>query len=99
MSFKRALQKVTVPSTTFTTEAYFDGQGAAPAIRFGYSQEGASHLGGFQFTKVLAVRTRAERCCQPWHIEGVYDTLAEIEDSQWVEELRADTTEQWRGTW
>jgi hypothetical protein len=99
MTSKKPLHVVPVPSTSFTTEAYFDGQGIPPAIRFGYQKDGVKHQGGIEFSKVLAVRTRAERCCKSWHIQGAYDTLVEVEGSPWVEEMRADTAEQWRNEW
>jgi hypothetical protein len=99
MTSKKLLHKVPVASTGFTTEAYFDGQGISPAIRFGYQKDGVEHQGGIEFSKVLAVRTRAERCCTSWHVEGAYDTLVEVEASPWVEETRADTAEQWRNKW
>ncbi len=99
MSSKKPLHTVPVPSTSFTTEAYFDGQGITPSIRFGYEKDGATHQGGIKFSKVAAVRKRAERCCKSWHIEGAYDTLVEVEGSPWVEEIRSDTQEQWRDKW
>lgn len=99
MSSKKQLHTIAVPSTSFLTEAYFDGQGITPAIRFAYEKDGVEHRGGIKFNKVAAVRTRAERCCKAWHIEGAYDTLVEIEESPWVEELRADTQEMWRNKW
>lgn len=99
MLFKKTLYRVPAPSTTFTNEAYFDGEGSSPAIRFGYRKDGSKHQGGVKFNHVLAVRTRSERCCTAWHIEGAYDTLVEVEDSPWVKEMRADTAEQWRNKW
>jgi hypothetical protein len=68
---------------------------------FGLLSDFADSNFGFRvkFNIVRAVRTRAERCCKAWHIEGAYDTLVEIEGSPWVEEMRADTTEQWRNKW
>jgi hypothetical protein len=99
MSSKKLLHTIPVPSTSFTTEAYFDGQGVSPAIRFGYEKDGVEHRGGIKFDNVLAVRTRSERCCKVQHIEGAYDNLVEIEGSPWVEEMQADTQEMWRNKW
>jgi hypothetical protein len=45
------------------------------------------------------MRKRAERCCTAWHIEGAYDTLVEVVDSRWVEEMRVDTAEPFRDKW
>ncbi len=99
MTSKKPLHTVEIPSTSFTTHAYFDWQGTSPAIRFGYWKDGVDHQAGIAFSKLCAMRTRAERCCKSWHIEGAYDTLVEIEESSWVDEIRADTAEQWRDTW
>jgi hypothetical protein len=93
MNIKKPLYTVPVPSTSFTTEAYFDGAGASPAIRFGYIENGAQHLGGISFRRILAVLISAESICKAWHIEDTYDTLVEVEDSPWIEELRADAEE------
>ena len=96
---KKALHTVPVPSTDFTGEAYFDGHGASPGIRFEYQKNGTKHQGWIRFSKVSAVRTRAERCCTAWHIDGTYDTLVEVEASAWLDEIQADTAEQWRNKW
>jgi len=71
----------------------------SPAIRFSYKKDGVEYRTGIAFSRVLAFRKRAERCCKAWHIEGAYDTLVEVENSSWVEEMRADTNEQWRNKW
>ena len=97
MASKRPLYTVPVASTSFTTEAYFDG--SASAIRFGYRKDGTKHEEGIKFNGVLALRTRSERCCTAWHVEDAYDTLVEVEGSPWVNEMRADTKEQWRDRW
>src|ERR1700740_3346391 len=83
MNTKRPIYRVPVPSTSFITEAYFDGQGRSPTIRFEYQKDGVKYRGGIQFSGVPAVRTRAERCCKVWHIDA-YDTLVEVENSSWV---------------
>ena len=99
MNTKKPLHTVPVASTDFATEAYWDGKGVSPAIRFSYKKDGVEYRTGIAFSRVLAFRKRAERCCKAWHIEGAYDTLVEVENSSWVEEMRADTNEQWRNKW
>jgi hypothetical protein len=101
MTSKKPLYVIPVASTSFTNAAYFDWghQRILPAIRFTYQNDGVKHQGGIEFSRVAASRTRAERCCKVWHIEGAYDTLVEVEDSPWVEEIRADTAAQWRNEW
>lgn len=99
MSFKKPLHTVPVPSTDFVEPAYWDGKGISPAIRFAYDIDGMEHRSGIAFSRVAAMRERAERCCTAWHIESAYDTLVEVEGSSWVEEIRADTSERWRDKW
>jgi hypothetical protein len=62
-------------------------------------KDGAEHQGGIEFYWVTAMRKRNERCCKVWHIDGVFDTLMEIEDSPWADEIRSDTQELWRDKW
>jgi hypothetical protein len=99
MNSKRPLYETPVPSAEFTTEAYFDDTGVEPAIRFGYKKDASEQRAGIMFKKVLAFRSRAERCCTPWHIEGAYDTLVEVENSAWVEELRSNLSGPWKDAW
>jgi hypothetical protein len=98
MNAKILLCTISVPSTDFTREAYLDGSGISPTIRFSYKKDDVELTGGIEFHTVVATRTRAERSCTVWHIDA-YDTLVEIQDSSWVAEIRADTAEQWRDKW
>jgi hypothetical protein len=102
MLSKTPLYTIAVPSTDFLTEGYFDGHyenGVSPAIRFSYEKEGETIESGLKFSRVVAVRMRAERSCTKWHIEDAYDTLVEVEDSSWVKEIYADTQKQWQDKW
>jgi hypothetical protein len=96
---KKPLKEINVPSTSFSREAYWDGRGAAPAIRFLYKRAGVEYSSGFEFHHVAAMRKRAERCCTAWHVEGAYDTLVEVEGSDWGKEILADTKEGWKTEW
>jgi len=95
MSTKKILYQIPVPSTEFTTEAKLCGM----VIRFGYCRQEAVYKGGIRFRGAAAIRKRAERCCTPWHAGEAYDTLVEIEDSPWVQEIRADTDKHWQDHW
>ena len=95
MSSKKPLYTVPVPSTDFAGEAIMCGH----VLRFDYHRDGTAFRSGIRFNNVLAMRTRAERCCVSWHIEDAYDTLVEVEGSLWVGEMRADTAERWRNEW
>ena len=93
---KIQLYQVPVASTSFVSDSYLDD--IEGEIRFDFLKEGAVHRGGIRFDGILAVKMRTERSCNVWHVKDAYDTLVEIEGSPWVEEIRADTNERWRGT-
>jgi hypothetical protein len=96
MDFKKPLYQISVPSTEFESGgAYLCGN----TIRFEFYRDGVLYRSGIRFNHLHAVRNRSERCCKVWHIEDAYDTLVEVEGSQWLEEIRADTAERWRNEW
>jgi len=94
MSSKKPLYQIPLPSTEFE-----DVSLCGPVLRFQYRRDGMPYRSGIRFNRTAANRTRAERCCTAWHVEGAYDILVEVEGSQWVEEIRADTQEMWRNKW
>jgi len=96
VALKIPLYQPPVPSTDFSTDASLCLEGAFPTIRFSYCRGKDAKRSGIRFTRVLATRTRSERCCTEWHIQGAYDTLVEVPDSSWVDDLRADIPVRWR---
>ncbi|MCW5220686.1 hypothetical protein D5041_13295 [Verminephrobacter aporrectodeae subsp. tuberculatae] len=54
---------------------------------------------GVLFIKPRAFRKREEIYCTVWHIEDAYDTVCEIQGSDWVDELRAAATPDKRDYW
>jgi len=55
---------------------------------------------GILFVKPRAFRKRAEIYCTSWHItDGAYDSVCEIQGSDWVDELRAAAVPEWRNYW
>lgn len=92
MSTKKVIYQTTVPSTEFSTEAVL----CANVVRFGYQVDGTDRRSGLRFKRVKATRTRAESACTAWHIDGAYDTLVEIENSPWKDEVQADTADRQR---
>lgn len=51
------------------------------------------------FLKPRAFRKRAETYCTAWHVQGAYDTVCEVVDSDWVAELQRDAVPEWRDRW
>jgi hypothetical protein len=91
MMKKEPLYSVQVPSTDFTEEAYlFEGIGYKD-IRYHYRVNGQLYLGIIRFRKVSALSRRMERCCTLWHVDKVYDTLVEVQNSEWALEISTNT--------
>lgn len=68
-------------------------------LRMDYDHEGEKRSAGVRFMQHRAHRMRSECYCTRWHIEMPYDALCEIEDSKWVDELRADAPKEWQNYW
>ena len=96
MNGKSQLYKIPVPSTSFLTDAALCSWKGPLTLLFEYDRDGATCRSGIRFKRVLATRTRSERCCTEWHIEGAYDTLVEIGSSLWIDELQNDIPVRWK---
>ena len=93
------LATLPVPSTSFLSEATFYDLRGKTQLRYEVERDGVAYRAGLQFETVRAYRFRTEGHCTVWHVDGVYDTLAELLDSEWVGELlAAEPAETW-GHW
>lgn len=61
--------------------------------------DGRPHASTIRFARPRALRKRAETYCKAWHLQDTYDTVCEVMDSEWVEELRCDAVPEWRDRW
>jgi hypothetical protein len=90
---------VSTPSTAITSDVVAVLEGGDLTLRFQFDRDGALIESGLVFSKVRAHQWRAESHCTAWHIEGAYDTIVEVENSTWVNELLiAEPAETW-GRW
>jgi len=87
MSKKNPLYEIQVPSTELVEDAVLCGN----VIRYGYVRDGIALKGGITFSNVKAKRTRSDEACTAWHIEEVYDTLVEVQQSEWVDQIMEET--------
>lgn len=95
MSRLKPLYELPLPSTEIEYSYLCD-----EVFRFQYIRDGAWYRSGIRFDRVAATRTRAERCSKLLtEIDGGYDTLVEVLDSPWREEVRADMNPSWRDRW
>lgn len=96
-SAKVPLGEITTPSTAITSGVMMVHEGSSFLLYFEFDRDGVIYRSGVRFNTVRAIRWRAEGHCTVWHIDGIYDTIAEVEDSPWVEELRRPRSAQMWG--
>lgn len=87
----KPLFTIAAPSTSIYSGVKLSHPGGILTIYFDYKRDGKIYQSGLSFDKVRAYRYRAESHCTEWHIKEFYDTLSEIENSQWVESIKKDT--------
>jgi hypothetical protein len=93
---KIQLASIPTPSTAFTEEATLTVSESVATIAFEFDRDGDIYSCELSFTGVRAYRFRAESHSKAWHIEGAYDTVVEVEGSDWVSELvEAEPAENW----
>lgn len=94
---KRAIGPLSAGLSAYTDDVAFTDFGGDAELKFSYERDGSLHAGALRFHHVRAYRFRNEHYCTVWHIEGAYDTLVEVEQSDWIDELVA--TEQGGWAW
>lgn len=96
---KHEIGPLSPPPSAFIDDVVFTNPGGDAELRCTYERNGSMYAGGLRFHRVRAFRFRAEGHCTLWHVEGAYDTLVEVEQSEWVDELlAAEPSEAW-GRW
>jgi hypothetical protein len=96
---RRVIGPLSPPPSAFTADVEFVHPGGSAELRCRYERDGSMYAGGLRFERVRAYRFRAEGHCTPWHVEGSYETLVEIEGSDWIPELRAAEPPDAGGRW
>lgn len=93
----QALGTIACPSTEIVSGPNVTVEGVRLVLSFSYQDDDdAMWDGAVTFSGVRAYRHRAEGLCTAWHIEGAYDTLAEVGPSEWTDELRDAARPEWR---
>lgn len=93
------------PSTEmYSPAATMSFDGGTLILHYDYSRYQNEQLlgvfrSGLLFHGVRAFSHRADYHCTPWQVEHSYDKLVEVEDSEWVAELKANTPESFRNQW
>lgn len=94
---KRVISEISRVPSAYTDRVRFTQDGGDAELRYTYEQDGSMIPGGLRFRRVRAFRFRAEAHCTAWYFGEAYDALAEVEQSDWVRELKAvnDAAARW----
>ena len=96
---QRVIGPLSPPPSAYTEDVVFTDLGGDAELRCTYERNGLMYAGGLRFHRVRAYRFRAEGHCTAWHVADAYDTLVEVEHSDWIGELlAAEPSETW-GRW
>jgi hypothetical protein len=96
---KRPLFSIPVASTALSDDAQVFFDGGDLAVRFAYRARSTEAKGEIVFRKTRAFRHRQEIYCTAWHIEEAYDTVVELDDAQWKNELLAAAPDHQKDRW
>jgi hypothetical protein len=96
---KNPLFSLPYPSTSAIAGPSYIEHEKGLAVSLKFDEDGLDKFATILFVKPRAMRQRDEIYCTPWHVDQTYDTVCEVEMSQWVEELRGDAVEEWRNYW
>lgn len=96
---KKPILTLPIASTALDDDPEFVHPGGLAELRIRFDRNGVIVRSGLRFTRVRAFRFRSEGHCTRWHVEGTYDTLVEVEQSDWVLELLAAEPSATSGHW
>lgn len=88
-SHERRVSQMNLPtgSTALAIEVEISDGRDGFAFRYTYFRDDESVNAEVAFEGVRAYRWRAESHCTAWHVAGTYNTLVEVENSEWIREL------------
>jgi hypothetical protein len=87
------------PSTAAISDPSLRTDGLALTLSINFDDEGRERPVCLRFHKPRAFRKRSESLCTAWHVSETYDVVCEVQDSDWLRELRSDAVKEWRDNW
>jgi hypothetical protein len=99
MMQKHKLLELPFPSTAVIHGPTLCTDGGDLMLSMDFDDEGQRRSACLRFVKQRAFRKRSEIYCTGWHVEDAYDTVCEVQGSDWVKELRAASVPEWRDQW
>jgi hypothetical protein len=86
-------------STAFVRDPTLRTDGGDLLLSMDFDDEGRKRSTSLRFVKQRALRMRSEIYCTAWHVTDTFDTVCEVQGSDWVQELRAASQAEWRDRW
>ena len=99
MQKKKKLLVLPFPSTAFIRDPVLCTDEGDLLLSMDFDDVGQQRSVRLRFIKQRAFRKRSEIYCTEWHVNDTYDTVCEVQKSDWVDELRAASVPEWRDKW
>ena len=96
---KQKLLVLPFPSAAVIRGPVLCTDGGDLLLSMDFDDDGQKRLASLRFMKQRAFRKRSETYCTGWHVNDIYDTVCEVQGSDWVNELRAASAPEWRDQW
>lgn len=96
---KQQVLMLPLPSTSIVRGPAVNTEGGDLLLSMTFDDHGQYRSVCLRLVKQRAFRKRAEIYCTAWHVADAYDTLCEVTGSDWVNELRAASSPEWRDSW
>jgi hypothetical protein len=96
---KKKLFSLPLPSTAVIRGPLLHTDAGSLLLSMDFDDKGNKRSARLHFSKQRAFRKRSEIYCSEWHVKDIYDTVCEVQGSEWVEELRAAAVPEWRDQW
>ncbi len=96
---KSKLLELPRPSSAVIDGPHLCTEGADLRLAMDFDDDGRIVSSVVSFVRQRAFRKRSEAYCAAWHVAGTFDTVCEVQDSDWVKELRRDSTLAGRDPW
>lgn len=87
MTKKSTGYSIPEPSTAFYSDVKLAFEGSELTIKFDYYKDDKIYKSGIKFIGTRCFKHCSEIHCSAWQIEDVFDTLMEILNSRWIDEL------------
>lgn len=99
MMQKQKILELPCPSTAVIGGPTLCTDGGDLLLSMDFDDEGRKRSACLRFARQRAFRKRSETYCTEWHVTDTYDTVCEVQPSDWVKELRAASVPEWRDHW